>query len=72
MIKLRCVFAVAGLLGLLPGTLLAQEFMIYPAKGQSAEQLEQDKFACYGFAKGQSGFDPMAPPTTTTAIEGSR
>ncbi len=46
--------------------LSAQELIIYPAKGQSAEQTEQDKFACYGFAKKQTGFDPMAPPTAKT------
>jgi hypothetical protein len=43
----------------------AQELFIYPAKGQSDEQLEQDKFQCYSFAKKQTGFDPMAPPTAT-------
>jgi uncharacterized protein YcfJ len=46
---------------------IANELMIFPAKGQSAETQEQDKFSCYGWAKGQSGFDPMAVPTTTTA-----
>lgn len=48
-------------------TLFAQEVFIYPNKGQSAEQQEKDKYACYGWAKQNSGFDPMAPPTTTTA-----
>jgi len=42
------------------------DFMIFPAKGQSNEQLEQDKFSCYGWAKQQSGFDPMKSPTTST------
>jgi uncharacterized protein YcfJ len=46
---------------------IANELMIFPAKGQSAETQEQDKFTCYGWAKGQSGFDPMKAPTTTTA-----
>jgi len=45
----------------------AQEPIIYPSQGQSQEQLEQDRFQCYGWAKDQSGFDPMAPPTTATA-----
>ena len=45
----------------------AAELYIYPQKGQSAEQQEKDKFECYGWAKGQSGFDPMAPPTAQTA-----
>lgn len=46
---------------------LANEMIIFPAEGQSNEQLERDKFACYQWAKQQSGFDPMAPPTTQTA-----
>ena len=48
--------------------------VVYPAKGQSAHQQDQDKFQCYGWAKNQTGFDPMqAPPPddgatrTTTA-----
>ncbi len=65
--RLNYLIAAAGLFALLPGALTAQELMIYPAKGQDAQQQEKDKFECYGFAKGQSGFDPMAPPTTTTA-----
>ncbi len=44
---------------------LSQELFIYPEKGQSAEQQEKDKFECYTWAKGNSGFDPMAPPTAT-------
>jgi len=48
-------------------TVYAQEVFIYPNKGQSAEQQEKDKYACYGWAKQNSGFDPMAPPTTSTA-----
>jgi predicted lipid-binding transport protein (Tim44 family) len=47
------------------GPALAQDFVIYPAKGQSNEQMEKDKFECYGWAKGQSGFDPMEMPKAT-------
>ncbi|WP_198264105.1 hypothetical protein [sulfur-oxidizing endosymbiont of Gigantopelta aegis] len=43
------------------------ELMVFPSKGQSNQQVEQDKFSCYGWAKGQTGFDPMKAPTTTTA-----
>lgn len=43
------------------------ELVIYPSKGQTAEQQSKDEFECYQWAKQQSGFDPMAPPTTTTA-----
>ena len=42
------------------------DLMIFPAQGQSNEQTEKDKFSCYGWAKQQTGFDPMALPTTST------
>ncbi len=48
-------------------TALSQELVIYPAKGQSNEQMDKDKGECYLWAKQQSGFDPMAPPTAETA-----
>lgn len=41
------------------GNALSQDYMIYPKEGQSAQQIEQDKFECYSWAKQQSGFDPM-------------
>ena len=46
-------------------SMAADELIIFPNAGQIGEQQEADKFACYGWAKNQSGFDPMAPPTTT-------
>ena len=46
-------------------TSMAQELRIFPNADQSPEQQEQDKFVCYGWAKGESSFDPMAPPTAT-------
>lgn len=48
--------------------------IIYPKKGQSQDQLKKDRFECYEWAKGQTGFDPMAasgaaapPPQGTRA-----
>ena len=52
---------------LIVGESMAQELYIYPAKGQSAEQQEKDKFECYSWAKNDTGFDPMALPATSTA-----
>jgi hypothetical protein len=49
------------------GSALAQDFIIYPAKGQSQEQLERDKYECYSWAKQQTGFDPMEMPRATEA-----
>ena len=45
----------------------ADDFIIYPEKGQSKEQIEKDKFECYTWAKEQTGFDPMEIPTATSA-----
>ena len=50
-----------------PTDLLASELIIYPNDGQDEAQQEQDNYQCYSWAKGQSGFDPMAPPTATEA-----
>ena len=50
----------------------AQELYIYPAGGQSAEQMDKDKYECYNWARKDSGFDPMAVPTTSTAPPGGQ
>jgi len=52
---------------LVAGQAMAQELYIYPANGQSAEQQDKDKFECYNWAKNDTGFDPMAVPTTSSA-----
>jgi uncharacterized protein YcfJ len=36
--------------------------IIYPAKGQAAEQQTTDEQQCYDWAKAQTGIDPQAPP----------
>jgi hypothetical protein len=43
----------------------AQDLIIFPAKGQSQEQMEKDKFSCYQWAKNETGFDPMQTPTAS-------
>ena len=48
------------------GAAHAQDPFIYPSKGQTAQQQDKDKYECYGWAKGQSGFDPMAMPMAST------
>ena len=49
------------------GPALAQDPIIYPAEGQSQDQMEQDEFTCYRWARDQTGFDPMQTPTATEA-----
>ncbi len=51
----------------LAGPAWAQDPIVYPAKGQSKDQMEQDKFQCYTWARDQTGFDPMKVPTATSA-----
>lgn len=41
----------------------AQTF-IYPMEGQSPDKQEMDEFACYKWAKEQTGFDPNHPTAT--------
>ena len=64
--KKTMIFVVTFIAVAFAGTALSQELMIYPAKGQSQDQMEQDKFQCYSWAKQQTGFDPMQVPTATT------
>jgi uncharacterized protein YcfJ len=42
----------------------APQLMVYPARGQSPEQLERDRYECHVWAVQQSGFDPSraGPP----------
>lgn len=62
----NCCKFISMLCGLcMAATSMADELMIFPNIDQSADQQEQDKFACYTWAKGESSFDPMAPPTAT-------
>ena len=57
----------------------AQQFFIYPQRGQSPQQQQQDRFECHQWAVQQTGFDPMmgsAPPPpppapTTGAVRGA-
>jgi hypothetical protein len=37
------------------------DIFIYPGKGQTKEQQEQEEFACYKWAKEQTGVDPTQP-----------
>jgi hypothetical protein len=50
------------LLGLVTPVSQAQKDDVYPYKGQSEEQIMQDKKACYEQAMSESGFDPLLPP----------
>lgn len=45
----------------------------YPLHGQTPEQLDRDRYECYGWAKQQTGFDPSAanlPPEARVRVVG--
>ena len=44
-----------------PHTTWAQGLIIYPSKGQSAQQQSQDRYECHTWAVQQTGYDPSNP-----------
>ena len=52
--------------GFAAGPVWSQDPIVYPAEGQSQDQMEKDKFECYRWARDQTGFDPMRTPTATS------
>ena len=63
---IRCLLVVCAVVVLMATTLYAaQDPIVFPAKGQSNQKMESDKYACYSWAKGHTGFDPMQAPTST-------
>jgi len=55
----------AALLLLAPAAAVAQPMYIYPQKEQPADQQARDKGECQEWATQQTGFDPLAPPSTS-------
>jgi hypothetical protein len=43
------------------GAAAPSDLIVYPKNGQTQEQLGKDKFECYRWAVGQTGFDPTQP-----------
>ena len=50
------------------GEAQAQQY-VYPARGQSPEQQQDDEAACYSWAVGQTGFDPARPPPSPASTQ---
>jgi hypothetical protein len=46
---------------------MADDIYIYPAKGQSAEQKDKDKYECYRLGEEADGVRPMKRPQATSA-----
>jgi len=63
---MRKVIITACMALTLASTVATAKLMVYPAKGQSAEQQQTDEGACMSWASKQTGFDPTAPLQTST------
>lgn len=65
----RGAAAIIALSFLSLATASAQDVVVYPARGQTAEQQNRDRYECHQWAVQQSGFDPTqpqaAPPPAT-------
>jgi hypothetical protein len=74
----RLLFWVIGIVFLANDALAGMDIFVYPSKGQTKEQQEQDEFGCYKWGKEQTGFDPTqpvqmagAPPPKGGAVKGA-
>jgi hypothetical protein len=61
-ITLLGAVAVIFLFGLAIGDFAEAGMVVYPAKGQSAEQQQKDEFECHQWAVQQTGYDPTRAP----------
>lgn len=75
----RVIMAVAILVALMPFVCEAQAqqsvssslgVIVYPAKGQPAQQQNKDEGECYAWAKQQTGIDPVAVAGMSTEQSG--
>jgi hypothetical protein len=57
--KVSFLIGVLLLYALPIGLVHAQDLIVYPAKGQSAQQMDKDKGECTTWAKQQTGVDPV-------------
>jgi len=70
MIRFAAGVAVAVMLAMSTSMVMAQQKpIIYPAKGQSAEQQQKDDGECYVWAKNTTGVDPAAVASATPATQ---
>jgi hypothetical protein len=58
----KCSFTIGLLMLTVAHSAWAQQQFIYPDRGQSQAQQDQDKYQCSQWASQQTGFDPTVPP----------
>lgn len=59
-------------IALLAKSAVAQDLLVYPAKGQSQTQQDKDRYECHTWAVKETGFDPSKPQATTSNYAGSQ
>ena len=64
--------AVLFAVGFLSGPVAAQQPIVYPAQGQSAQKMAADKAACQGWATQQTGVDPLSLAASAPAPASTR
>lgn len=59
------------LIGMIWGgqTASADDLIVYPAKGQTTDQMSKDRYECHAWAVEQSGFDPTNAQPSSSAKE---
>lgn len=81
--KCQRIFVTFGVVVTVFGTAFAQTYyypstpppqpatgpMIYPSRGQTQQQMQQDKADCYAWAKQQTGYDPMAAAQQAQGVQ---
>lgn len=58
--RYRQLFAITALASLAGAAAQADQLMVYPKQGQSAQQQSMDKAECYSWAQQQLGYDPQS------------
>ncbi|MFV8819668.1 DUF6515 family protein [Haliea sp. E17] len=51
---------------------VSDELFVYPKKGQSEEQITEDRYQCHVWSRNQTQYDPTQPPTNLSAAEASQ
>ena len=64
--SLSMTLAALALFAALPGSTQAA---VYPSKGQSPQQQQQDEGECHNWAIQQTGYDPANPPAAAAPVQ---
>ena len=66
-VSVLAIITVAVLFGAGSPRAQSNDIFIYPAKGQSQEKQDRDRYDCHVWATKQTGFDPTRPSTASAS-----